>query len=399
MLFSFSAPVCPPVPHPNVGPPSDIDPLTGEFASRASEAAFLHHRQAQIQPLLGFTLMFCSLFYVAFSVTDLAALGFGPEFLSLLGARMAVALTAGTCAWLAYRRRLSVNAMRLAASLSEAMALGCFMVIATLRPAEFHWHAMSLAIMLIVVYLYIPNSFVNALLLAFASTAGLLALAMQLAHMRPADIVTMSMLLILANAFGALAARRFNRASREEYRAQAQLQYAAERDHLTGCYNRRYLHDNLMRADLAPSLPRHRSLAVVLCDIDNFKHINDTYGHADGDQVIRSLARLLTTMTRVGVDSVIRYGGEEFLVILPAASLDDGIRFATRLRTEFAAASTPTADGRSKVRTTASFGVAFAELTDEGASPTLHDLISAADQLMYEAKRSGRDCVRAMQLG
>ncbi|MGJ7915755.1 GGDEF domain-containing protein [Massilia sp. LXY-6] len=377
--------------------PMEFDSLTGEFAMPADEAAFLRHRQPQTQRLLGFTLVFCTLFYVAFSVTDLAALGYGPAFLSLLGARMVVAVTAGTCAWLAYRSRLSVRAMRIAASVVEAVALGCFMFIAMLRPAEFHWHAMSLAIMLIVVYLYIPNGFVNALLLAFAATVGLLALALRLAHMTPADIVTMSMLLTLANAFGALAARRFNRASREEYRAQARLQHAAERDHLTGCYNRRYLVDHLMRPQAAP-LRRKRSLTVVLCDIDNFKRINDTYGHADGDEVIRSFAKLLDSMTRKGTDSVVRYGGEEFLAILPDTGLEGGIRFAERLRTRFAASACPSADGSSQICTTASFGVASADLGDDGTGRTLDDLISAADKLMYEAKRGGRDCVRSMQL-
>jgi len=372
---------------------ADIDALTGEFASRKSEAAFLQHRQTQIQPLLGFTLVFCTLFYLAFALTDLAALGFGTDFLSLLAARMLVALTAGSCAWLAYRRRLSVRALRLAASLSEAVALGCFMLVATLRPAEFHWHAMSLAIMLIVVYLYIPNSFVNAALLAFASTAILLVLALRLGRMSHADVITMSMLLVLANAFGALAARRFNRVSHEEYRAQIELQHAAERDHLTGCHNRRYLHDSLMRTGT-----RHAGLCVVLCDIDNFKRINDTWGHADGDEVIRSFARLLGAMTRDGVDSVIRYGGEEFLAILPATSLEEGIAFAERLRTRFAASATPSADGRDSILTTASFGVAAAGMRGDGAAPLLQDLISAADKLMYEAKRSGRDCVRAMHL-
>jgi diguanylate cyclase (GGDEF)-like protein len=377
---------------------ANIDRFTGEFASRASEAAFLHHRRAQIQPLLGFTLVFCALFYVAFAVTDLAALGFGPVFLALLGARMVVALTAGVCAWLAYRRRLGVTAMRLAASLPEAVALGCFMLVAMLRPAEFHWHAMSLAIMLIVVYLYIPNSFVNALLLALAATAGLVALALHLGHMRSADAVTMGMLLVLANAFGALAARRFNRASREEYRAQMQLRHAAERDHLTGCHNRRYLHEKLMGIPPDDALRHAAGLTVVLCDIDNFKRINDTHGHADGDEVIRSFAGLLGATTRDGVDSVIRYGGEEFLAILPGATLDDGVRLAERLRTRFAASATPSADGHAPIRTTASFGVASATPVREGAGPTLQDLISAADKLMYEAKRSGRDCVRAMQV-
>jgi diguanylate cyclase (GGDEF)-like protein len=380
-----------------VTPPLDFNALTGEFASSADEAAFLRHRQPETQRLLGFTLVFCTLFYVAFSVTDLAALGYGPAYLALLGARMLVALTAGICAWLAYRKPLSVGAMRLAASGAEAVALGCFMLIATLRPAEFHWHAMSLAIMLIVVYLYIPNSLVNALVLAFASTLALLVLALRLGRMSAADIVTMSMLLTLANAFGALAARRFNRASREEYRAQMRLQYAAERDHLTGCYNRRYLHDQLMRPESAASAQRGRTLTVVLCDIDHFKRINDTHGHANGDEVIRSFAKLLCGMTREGIDSVVRYGGEEFLIVLPDSGLDEGVELAERLRSRFAATATPSVDGRGRIRATACFGVASAGMTDDQDGPALQDLIEAADKLMYEAKRSGRDCVRSLQ--
>ena len=381
-----------PIP-PNAGA-HHFDALTGEFALPADEAAFLQRRQTQTQTLLGFTLVFCTLFYVAFSVTDLAVLGFGTDFLWLLGSRLVVALTAGSCAWLAYRRPLTVRAARIAASVAEAVALGCFMLIAAGRPTEFHWHAMSLAIMLIVVYLYIPNSFVNALLLSFAATLGMLWLASRLGHMTPADMITMSMLLTLANAFGALAARRMNRASREEYRAQTQLQSAAERDHLTGCYNRRYLVEHLM----TPS-PRKGNVTVVLCDIDNFKHINDTHGHADGDEVIRSLAALLTEMTRDGIDSVIRYGGEEFLAILPDTSLEDGVQFSERLRALFAARGTPSTDGSGDIRTTASFGVASAALADGQAGQTLQELIRAADKLMYEAKRSGRNRVRAMQPG
>jgi diguanylate cyclase (GGDEF)-like protein len=255
---------------------------------------------------------------------------------------------------------------------------------------------MSLSIMLIVVYLYVPNTFLNALVLATGATAVFVALALESGRLTTADAITLLMLLVLTNAFGALAARRFNRASREEYDARAQLQHAAARDHLTGCFNRRHLHDNLMRPELAPG---GSALTVVLCDIDNFKRINDTYGHGCGDAVLRNFALLLQRTTRAGVDSVVRYGGEEFLAVLPATDLDGGLRLAERLRASFAATSVPAPDGQGTVATTASFGVACIRVAAHNQQHALRDLIAAADKLMYDAKRAGRDCVRAQQLG
>jgi diguanylate cyclase len=268
------------------------------------------------------------------------------------------------------------------------VALGCFMFIAMLRPAEFHWHAMSLAIMLIVVYLYIPNSFVNALLLAFASTIALLTLALRLAHMTPGDIVTMSMLLTLANAFGALAARRFNRASREEYRAQAQLQYAAERDHLTGCYNRRYLVDQLMRPQAAAPRPSRRKLTVVLCDIDNFKRINDTYGHPTGDEMLRGLVRILKDNKRE-TDLVARYGGEEFAVILPDADAASAFEAANRFRQIVADTLFDMPAIGKTLRMTVSIGVALCPVDGD----TEAQLIARSDAALYHAKKTGKDRV------
>ncbi len=372
-----------------------IHPLTGEFALPANETAFLVHQLPQTRALLGYTLVFCTLFYLAFSISDLAALGYGPDYLKLCAARAVVAAIAGTCAWLAYHRPIAVEATRVAACVAETVALACFMVIAVQRPDEFHWHAMSLGIMLIVIYLYIPNSFANTLVLAGGATAAFLALTWMYGRLTAADGVTMVMLLVLANAFGALAARRFNQVTREEYQARVQLQHTAARDHLTGCFNRRYLHETLMRPGEVRTPDHGGMLTVVLCDIDHFKRINDTYGHASGDAVLRSFADLLRRMTRDGVDSVVRYGGEEFLAILPGTDLDGGIHLAERLRTRFADTSVMTDDGAEHVRTTASFGVACADLAADGGQHVLRDLIAVADKLMYDAKRGGRDRVHA----
>ena len=376
----------------------EINALTGEFARATTEAAFLKHKQEQTQPLLGFTLTFCTVFYLGFFATDIAALGWGPDTRAILSARLIVALTAGTLAWLAYRRSLSVCSTRLAATLAESVALGCFMFICVSRPAEFHWHAMSLAIMLVVVYLYIPNRLRYALALAVVATAVFVFLTGKYGRMSFADTFTMGMLLVLVNTFGFLAARRFNHVSREEFRSYSVLKYAAERDHLTGCFNRRYLHEQLMGGRWIGGASAPDSLTVVLCDIDHFKRINDTHGHGDGDVVLRSFARMLQAATREGIDSVVRYGGEEFLIVLPGTDLIGGIALAERLRTSFGAAEFDVNGGTQRLRATASFGVATVVLAHNVFEDPLRQLISAADELMYQAKRNGRDRVEHLQL-
>jgi diguanylate cyclase (GGDEF)-like protein len=371
----------------------EINSRTAEFAHAATENAFLKHKQGQTQSLLSFTLTFCTLFYVCFFATDVAALGWGDDTKTLLAARLLVGVTSGTCAWLAWRRALSVRCTRIAASLAEGVALTSFMLISVLRPAEFHWHAMSLAIMLVVVYLYIPNRLHHASLLAVAATVAFVVLAGHYSRMSAADKLTMGMLLVLVNTFGFLAARRFNQVSREEFRSWSVLKRAAERDHLTGCFNRRYLHEQLMSV-----VPEASSLTVVLCDIDHFKRINDTHGHGDGDMVLRGFARILEAATREGIDSVVRYGGEEFLIVVPGTDLAGGVALAERLRVTLAAAEVVSQDGATRLRATASFGVATVDLAHTSFDAPLRHLISAADALMYRAKRNGRDRVESLQL-
>jgi hypothetical protein len=94
----------------------DKDSLTGEFLRTPTEASFLEHKQVQTWALLGFTLTFRTVFYLGFFATDVAAFGWGAASATLFCARAAVGLTAGTCAWLAYRRPLAVRATRLAAT-------------------------------------------------------------------------------------------------------------------------------------------------------------------------------------------------------------------------------------------------------------------------------------------
>lgn len=175
-------------------------------------------------------------------------------------------------------------------------------------------------------------------------------------------------------------------ASRAHIAAQnVKLQELASRDALTGCLNRRALHE---AADPLFALAARNGAAVscVMFDIDHFKHVNDKHGHATGDEVIRRLARLASARAR-SADLLCRYGGEEFCLVLPDTTAESAISIAGVLRAtierECGAAIGP---GH---RVTSSFGVAS---TRDGAR-TLDALMALADEALYAAKRAGRNRV------
>ena len=162
----------------------------------------------------------------------------------------------------------------------------------------------------------------------------------------------------------------------------AQLREQAERDPLTGVHNRRYLARELERLTDERTSGR-MSLAVL--DVDHFKTINDRFGHAAGDQVLIRIARLLSDQLRES-DSIIRSGGEEFIILMPSTDANAATACCERIRRAVnTAAWSSVADGLS---VTTSLGVAT---TDD---PTdLEAVIRLADQRLYEAKRNGRDRV------
>jgi diguanylate cyclase (GGDEF)-like protein len=154
-------------------------------------------------------------------------------------------------------------------------------------------------------------------------------------------------------------------------------------DGLTGLWNRAYL-DAHMAIELAAARRNQTPLACIMADIDQFKSINDTYGHGFGDDVLRSIAATLTECCRV-TDIVCRYGGEEFTILLPDTAIAPATEIAERLRGRIE--RTPLLFRDSPVRVTCSFGVAN---LDERVPPSLLEL---ADEALYLAKNAGRNRV------
>jgi diguanylate cyclase (GGDEF)-like protein len=154
-------------------------------------------------------------------------------------------------------------------------------------------------------------------------------------------------------------------------------------DGLTGLANRRASSDAL-QAEAARAERLGTPLSVVLADLDAFKDVNDAHGHAVGDQVLRTFADVLRETLRES-DVAGRWGGEEFLLLLPGADEDGAAQLAERVRDGLSARSIP---GTAGLRVTASFGVA-----ERIPDSTTEQLVGAADGALYRAKRAGRNRV------
>jgi diguanylate cyclase (GGDEF)-like protein len=158
------------------------------------------------------------------------------------------------------------------------------------------------------------------------------------------------------------------------------------RDSLTGLYNRRYLEEALDR-EFSRAEREKSTVCVVMMDIDGFKAFNDTHGHDAGDLLLRRLGDFLRSEVRSS-DISCRYGGEEFLIVMPGALLENGYERAENLRAAFLALDIE--HQGVKLRATLSIGVAIYPKHGETWVEVLH----AADLAMYAAKTAGRNCTR-----
>jgi two-component system, cell cycle response regulator len=189
-------------------------------------------------------------------------------------------------------------------------------------------------------------------------------------------------------------ARCLTQIRRKRYndRLRASVQHTIELaviDALTGLNNRRYL-DNHLSALFKRSMARGRPLSMLITDIDRFKAVNDTYGHDAGDQVLREFAARIRSTVR-GADLACRYGGEEFVVVMPDTSADVAAGIAERLRTAVETIPFTLKETGQVLHITASFGIS----SRIEAVKSADQLFKQADEALYAAKSSGRNKVVA----
>jgi diguanylate cyclase (GGDEF)-like protein len=163
------------------------------------------------------------------------------------------------------------------------------------------------------------------------------------------------------------------------------VSYQAIHDELTGLANHRRFQE-FLAAELERARRFDQDTALILLDIDNFKKVNDTHGHQQGDLVLREVAQVVSANSRE-IDQPARYGGEEMVVALPQTDMEGAFRLAERMREAIEALRLPLPGGNGTLRVTASFGVA----SFPAAAAEKDALIAAADAALYEAKRSGKN--------
>lgn len=255
----------------------------------------------------------------------------------------------------------------------------------------FIFFTFGLMVILGIISLQAGNKFAKYFLLASISTicGGVVTanaiwglISFNLFTYRAVEIGMMADAILLALAL----AERFNVSQNEKLIAERM----AGIDSLTNLNNRRSFY-KFVKPVWALSLRNNSHTSAIMIDIDNFKLLNDNYGHALGDQVLVFFAETLQKEARSG-DILARWGGEEFLVFLPETKLTDAVTIANRLRKKISAIRLATAKGE-KLSFTASFGVAYTD----NIHVTLDELIHLADQQLYHAKKQGRNRVCANQ--
>lgn len=267
--------------------------------------------------------------------------------------------------------------------------------------------AASLSVVLIdiAMYLFIPNRLIIASLLSCTLSIGFFILVMTVYDVDRLLLLQLGMVLVGANLIGATFCGRSHLVKRKEFlelmrersarealqeeiakrlKLERQLLHQTRTDELTGATNRRYFMQ-LGEEEISRSHRYERPMSLLMIDLDHFKLVNDRYGHSVGDEALQRFSTLCRSTLRKP-DIFGRLGGEEFAIIIPEESLDGAVQTAERLRSrvEESFASTP-------YRLTVSIGVT--ELDDH--DNTIGDLLRRADNMMYKAKHHGRNCVIA----
>ncbi|WP_373185146.1 GGDEF domain-containing protein [Halopseudomonas sp.] len=378
----------------------------GEFLHQDVEGAYREHVKEGTARHLIVALRVWAFLLVSFGWLDYIGLGLSEGFYHLLAMRLFSALLLlGLSVIVRHRPELAKDGG--AVSILEAIGFLLFFIIYFVRPDIVIWNIGVTVIILISLYIFIPNRLVNSNVTALFGILGTL-YCLSLGGTEPRLLVGIFFLLSFPAIVGYFASRRLNLSSRQQYalfmetvqvnqslqaeikrreELEVELKLQATTDPLTGLLNRRQ-YETLFRREQERVRRHAGKLSLCVTDLDHFKKINDDHGHDVGDQVLKHISDLFVETLR-HTDIVGRFGGEEFILLLPDTDLDNAMVVIDRLR-EKLQASPVEADDK-EIRITATFAVTEVNAEDV----TIEDVIRRADKALYRGKEAGRNQVVA----
>jgi diguanylate cyclase (GGDEF)-like protein len=379
-------------------PTHKLRPLWRQFAEPEIERAFQRYAAPLHKAAFQRMLLAGALLYVLCFVNDVILLGWHTsdatdEKLALLFALRLVCAAVSMATWYYIRpARRSPRKIARVATLTNLASLAVLIVVMGLVPQEGLAMVMLLVMISVISYLFVPAHPLTIAITNSACSLVFLLVAQIAQSWSGGQLAVLAVILVAVNGFGFALARDLHLSWRREFRSHLALEQAAIRDHLTHSYNRRHLSETLMPKEIERARRYRTWLSLIVCDLDHFKAINDAHGHPSGDAALRACADVLHQGTRRNVDSVVRLGGEEFLIVMPNTDLTSAADMAERLRKALAATAVTSLAGQPIVLT-ASFGVSGVNYAERDADE--NRLIEAADQYLYEAKDAGRNTVKS----
>jgi diguanylate cyclase (GGDEF)-like protein len=378
----------------------------GEFVFKETEQAYREHVKEETARHLIVALRVWAGLLVTFGWLDYIALGMSEGFYHLMGMRLfSATMVLIFSAVIKYRPGLARDGVGV--TIIEVLGFFLFFMIYFVRPDITTWNIGVTVILLISIYIFVPNRIVNSNLVSLFGILGTL-YCVALNGAEPRLLIGLFFLLGLPTTIGYFAGVRLNLGKRHQYALfmetvqvnqslqaeikrrealEVELKLQATTDPLTGLLNRRQYENLFCREQ--ERVKRHGSkLSLCVADLDHFKRVNDEHGHDAGDQVLKHISDLFVDTLR-HTDIVGRFGGEEFILLLPDTDLDNALTVISRLREKLQAS--PVNVGDKVLQVTATFAVT--EVVAEDA--TIEDVIRRADKALYQGKEAGRNQVVA----
>lgn len=386
--------------HPNY----HVSAWRGEFIHPDIERAYRQHNETVIARNLRRALVVWLVLLLLFGLLDYPVLGKSVDFAIVAGLRLATA----ACLlglFLRLKHKPSLATEGYAVTAIEIFGFVLFFFLYFIRHDIVSWIVGVVGVLIISLFIFVPNRVYLSLLAAACGIAGML-YAVSVKGFGAPELIGLLFLLALPTVVGFFTALRLQVAQRQQYALfdqvssinrdlqneikqrealEEELKRQATTDPLTGLFNRRQ-YELLFNRERERCHRQHKYISLCVVDLDHFKRINDNYGHDVGDLALRHTANLFSSMLRQS-DVVGRFGGEEFVLILPDTDLEQAIAVVERLRAELEARTLKTP--LEEIHLSATFGVTQVVDGDEG----IDAVIKRADKALYEGKGAGRNRV------